>query len=177
MPDFEAIFGLTLPPLELVLRGSLVYFGLVLLFRFVLRRDLGELRVTDVLFIALVADAAQNGMSGEYRSVGDAVVLLATLGAWNVALDYAIYRWDSARRFFEPPAVELIRDGRLLRRNLRREWFTVEELVSQLREKGISDVTQVKLATLESDGELSVLEKGGARASQRKRESTRGTKR
>jgi uncharacterized membrane protein YcaP (DUF421 family) len=163
MPDFGEILRFTMNPFELVLRGTLIYLGLVALFRGFLRRDLGELGVADVLFIALLADAAQNGMSGEYRSLADAAVLLGTLCGWNLAIDYARFHWPLAQRIFEPPAVELIRDGRVLRRNLRREWISMEELTGKLREKGISDISEVKLAALEPSGELSVLERDGGR--------------
>lgn len=175
MPDVASILALTMNPLELVLRGTLIYFGLVLLFRFVLRRDLGELGVADVLFIALLADAAQNGLAGDYKSVGDAAVLLGTLGGWNAALNFATFRWRFARRLFEAPTVELVRDGRILRRNLKREWVTVEELMGKLREQGISDVSEVQVAVLEANGELSVLkEAGGAKSTDPRGNKTGG---
>lgn len=174
MLDFAELLRFTINPLELVLRGTLIYLGLVALFRLLLRRDLGELGVADVLFIALLADAAQNGMSGEYRSLGDAAVLLATLGGWNLAINYARFHWPLARRIFEPPTVELIRDGRILRRNMRREWVSMDELIGKLREKGISDVADVKLAVLEPSGELSVLENEGGRLPTDPREHAKG---
>ena len=161
MPDIAELFTLTVNPLELVIRGTLIYVGLVLLFRFALQRDLVGLGVADVLFIALLADAAQNGMAGDYRSVADAVVLLGTLAFWNAAMNYLTFRWRVARRLLEAPTLELVRDGRVLRRNLRREWITMDELMSQLRAKGIEDLSRVKLAVLEADGELSVLESEG----------------
>jgi uncharacterized membrane protein YcaP (DUF421 family) len=165
MPDFGELFSLTVDPLELVVRGTVVYVGLVLVFRFALQRDLVGLSVADVLFIALIADAAQNGMAGEYRSITDAIVLLGTLAFWNAAMNFCAFRWKAVRRLLEPPTLELVRDGRLIRRNLKREWISVEELMSQLRAKGIEDMAKVKLAILEADGELSVLEKGGDRRS------------
>jgi uncharacterized membrane protein YcaP (DUF421 family) len=164
MPDLAELFLVTVNPLELVLRGTLIYVGLVLLFRFALQRDLVGLGVADVLFIALLADAAQNGMAGDYRSLADAGVLLGTLAFWNAAMNFAIWRFPRVRRLLEAPTLELVRDGRILRRNLRREWITVEELMSQLRAKGVDDVTKVKLAVLEADGELSVLENEGGDA-------------
>jgi uncharacterized membrane protein YcaP (DUF421 family) len=162
MPDFEALFRFSVDPLELVVRGALVYIALVVLFRFALRRDLGQLGVADVLFIVLIADAAQNGMAGEYRSLADAAVLIGTLAACNVALDWAIYRWPAMQRLMEPPTVELVRNGRILRRNLRREWMTVDELMGKLREQGIADLADVKVALMEADGQLSVLKAGSA---------------
>jgi len=161
MTELRSLLEFSVPPLELVVRGAAVYFGLVLMFRFVLRRDLGQLGVGDVLFIVLVADAAQNGMAGEYRTLADAFVLLATLAACNLALDWAVFRFPFMQRVFEPPSVELIRDGRILRRNLRREWMTVDELMGKLRQEGIADVADVKVATLERDGQFSVLKDAG----------------
>ena len=56
-----------------------------------------------------------------------------------------------------PRALPLIKDGRLVRSNLRKEWITVEELQGKLRESGIDDVAQVRVAYLESSGELGVI--------------------
>lgn len=161
MSEIEALFRFSVDPLELVVRGSVVYLGLVLLFRFALRRDLGQLGVADMLFIVLIADASQNGMAGEYRTLADGAVLLGTLAFWNVALDWATFRWRWVQRLLEPPTVELVRDGKINRRNLRREWVTMDELMGKLRERGIADVAAVKLALLEADGELSVLKESG----------------
>lgn len=161
MSDLEALFRFSVSPLELVVRGTVMYLGLVLLFRFALRRDLGQLGVADMLIIVLIADAAQNGMAGEYRSIADAAVLLGTLAFWNVAIDWTTYRWRWAQVLLEAPTVELIRDGRILRRNLRREWVTVDELMGKLREQGVADVDEVKLAVLEADGQLSVVKSVG----------------
>jgi uncharacterized membrane protein YcaP (DUF421 family) len=161
MNELLSLLEFSVSPLELIVRGSVVYVGIVLLFRFVLRRDLGQLGVADVLFIVLIADAAQNGMAGEYRTLADACVLLGTLAACNLALDWAVYRFAWMQRVFEPPSVELIRDGRILRRNLKREWMTVDELMGKLRQEGIADVADVKVATLERDGKFSVLKDAG----------------
>ena len=60
-------------------------------------------------------------------------------------------------RFVHPPAVELVRNGRMLRENMRRELITVEELMSQLREQGIDALNRVKSARLEGDGQISVI--------------------
>ena len=73
------VFQFQVSPWELILRGTLIYWFLFLLFRFFLRRDAGSLGLADILVVVLVADAAQNGMSGEYKSVGEAMVLVGTI--------------------------------------------------------------------------------------------------
>ena len=81
------LFTLSMNPLELAIRGSLMYLGLVLVMRFILRRDIGSMSMPDVLFVVLVADASQNAMAGEYKTIADGVVLVGTLVGWNIALD------------------------------------------------------------------------------------------
>lgn len=144
-------------PWELVLRGTIVYVGLILVVRFVLRRDVGAMGTADLLFVVLVADAAQNAMAGEYRTIADGAVLLGTLVAWNVALDGLAYHWPPFARLIEAPARPLVKDGKILRQNLRKDWVTVDELTSKLRQQGIDDLALVRVATLEPDGELSVI--------------------
>lgn len=151
------LFQSVVQPAELFVRGSIIYLGLVLTFRFVLRRDLGSLGMPDVLFIVLVADAAQNAMAGEYRSITDGMVLVGTLVFWNLALDWLAYVSPRLRRYIELPALPLIKDGKWVRRNLKRQWITTDEVLSKLRERGIVDIKKISLATLEPDGELGVL--------------------
>lgn len=77
--DLADIFGTTLPWLVLFVRGSVMYWFLVLVFRLILRRDVGSMGITDFLFVVLLGDAAQNGMIGEATSATDAIVLISTL--------------------------------------------------------------------------------------------------
>jgi len=153
----EALFRLDMNPLELVVRGSAMYWFLFLLFRFVLRRDVGSIAIADVLLLVLIADAAQNAMAGGYQTISEGCLLVATIAAWNYALDWASYRWRAVRRWVEPPPLVLVRDGRLNRRNLRREMVTMEELHAKLREHGVESVQQAKVVRLESDGEITVI--------------------
>ncbi len=88
MTDLLEIFAREYPVWHMVVRGSVVYWFLLLVFRFVLRRDIGSMGVADLLFVVLVADASSNAMQGEYKSIGDGLVLLSTLIAWNFGLDW-----------------------------------------------------------------------------------------
>nr|WP_238344204.1 YetF domain-containing protein [Ramlibacter lithotrophicus] len=148
--------------MELVVRGTVMYWFLFLLFRFVLRRDVGSIGIADVLLLVLIADAAQNAMAGSYESITEGCLLVATIAGWNWLVDFATWRFASLRRVLEPQPLPLVRDGRLLRRNMRREFITVEELMSQLREHGLDSLEQVKAATMENDGQISVIRRDGA---------------
>jgi uncharacterized membrane protein YcaP (DUF421 family) len=155
--NWDSILAFNVSPWELVLRGTLMYWFLFLLFRWVVRRHVGSIALSDILLLVLVADAAQNGMSGDYRSVPEGAILVGTLVAWNMLMDGLSYRFDAFRRFAEPKPLPVIWHGRLLRKNMREEFVTEDELLGKLREKGIEDPTQVKEARIESDGEFSVI--------------------
>ena len=160
LPDWATLFGFSLHPLELVLRGSAIYWLLFLMFRFLLRRDAGSIGLADVLLLVLIADAAQNAMAGDYRSLGDGAVLVFTIAAWNWAIDWAGYRSPWLRRFLQPPPVLLARQGRLLQANMRREMITPEELMGALHRQGLKTLDQVDSARLESDGSITVVPRG-----------------
>lgn len=161
MPDLAALFDLSMNPLELVARGTLMYWFLFLLFRFVLRRDAGSIAIADVLLLVLIADASQNAMSGGYETVSDGVVLVLTIAGWNWMLDWMTFRFSWLRRVLEPKPLPLVKDGQPQRRNLRKEMITNEELMAALREQGVEQLEQVKLAMMESDGKISVVKKSG----------------
>ncbi|MGH8579389.1 MAG: hypothetical protein ACREVK_04415 [Gammaproteobacteria bacterium] len=83
---WEELFGFSVPILELMIRGTAIYWFLFLVFRLVLRREMGSIGITDLLFIIVIADAAQNAMAGEYKSITDGFILILTIAAWNVFL-------------------------------------------------------------------------------------------
>ena len=156
--DWHALFVPDTSLLELVIRASLMYLLILAGFR-TFRRDAGTLSVSDLIVVVLIADAAQNGMAGEYRSVTEGAIVVATIFAWNYGLDWLGYRSRAVHWLLNPPPLLLVRNGRIHHQNLRAQLITTEDLMEQLREQGIEDVSAVKEARLESDGNISVIRK------------------
>jgi uncharacterized membrane protein YcaP (DUF421 family) len=96
-------------------------------------------------------------MASEYHSITEGAVLIATIVFWNYALDWLGHRFPRVERLLHPPPLLLIKDGRLLRRNMRQELVTEEELMSHLRQQGIADLAQVQEAYMEGDGQISII--------------------
>jgi Predicted membrane protein len=94
---------------------------------------------------------------GDITSISDGVILVGTLVAWNLVLDWLAYYSPSFRRLIEAPALPLIKDGKWVRINLKKEWITTDEVEAKLREQGIDDLSKVRIAYLESSGELGVI--------------------
>lgn len=158
------LFSVHVPVLEIVLRGTLVYWLLFSIFRFVLRRDVGAVGIADILLLVIVADAAQNAMAGGYDTFSEGAILVCTIVGWNWLLDVLSWRFPLVRRFASPSRLLLVREGVMQRRNMRREYITREELEEKLREQGIATLSEVKVAYLEGDGQISVIQRDKAQA-------------
>jgi uncharacterized membrane protein YcaP (DUF421 family) len=155
------LFAIHVSVPELVLRGTLVYWLLFLIFRFILRRDVGAVGIADILLLVIVADAAQNAMSGGYDTFAEGAILVGTIVAWNWLLDVLSFHFAPVRRFATPARLVLVQRGVPQLRNLRREFITMQELREKLREQGIENLADVKAAHLEGDGQISVIRNSG----------------
>jgi uncharacterized membrane protein YcaP (DUF421 family) len=154
--DWHKLFVPSVSPLELMLRGSIMYLAILAAMR-IFRRQAGSLTTADLLVVVVVADAAQNGMASEYYSVTEGLVLVATIYLWNYLLDLAAFRWPRVHRLLNPPPLPLVTDGQVIRRNLRQEMLTLDDLMEQLREQGVERLGEVRSCCLEGDGHLSVI--------------------
>ena len=151
------LFAIHMPVREIILRGSAVYWFLFLIFRFVMRRDVGAVGIADILLLVIIADASQNAMAGEYKTIGEGMVLVTTIVGWNFLLDWLSYHSPAIDRFVKPRTAPLIRHGRTIQGTMAREFLTMDELKAKLREQGIERLAEVKSAWLEPDGAISVI--------------------
>jgi uncharacterized membrane protein YcaP (DUF421 family) len=141
---------------EVVIRGTIMYLGMFALLR-VFRRQAGSVGIADLLVIVVIADAAQNGMAGESKSITEALILISTIVLWDWFFDWLGFRspfWD---RILQPQPLLLIDDGKMIKKNLDQEFINEGELLGQLREQGIAEIGAVKKCYLESNGHFSVL--------------------
>ena len=157
LPDaWSEIFTLETPLLELLARGSALYFALLVLVRLMPRRTGGELANMDLVFVLLIAEAAAHAL-GDYTSVADGVVMIATLMAWNWSINALSFRVPAVERLVSAPPIEVVRSGKLLRRNMRKEYLTEEELMANLHKEGLDSFEQVKSACVEGDGSITII--------------------
>lgn len=159
--------------LEVFLRGTVMYLGMLLMLR-VFRRQSGTLGAADLLVIVVIADAAQNGMAGDSKSITEALLLISTIIMWDWLIDMLGYKSALFSRILEPQPLLLIENGVIKTKNLEKEMITEDELWSQLRENGIEDVDKVKKCYLESNGHFSVLTASKAPRQQKSNDSLSG---
>ena len=156
--QWDKLFVFTVSPFELIIRGSIVYLVIFVMMR-VLRREPGTVGIADLLMVVLIADASQNAMSSEYKSVLDGLVLIMTIVFWNYFIDWLTLRSRRVESFTYPDPMPLVRNGKMIIENMRKQFVTRKQLLSMLREHGVSELSKVKVANLEGSGNVSVIQK------------------
>ncbi|KXK00741.1 MAG: hypothetical protein UZ17_ACD001002084 [Acidobacteria bacterium OLB17] len=147
--------------LEIVIRGTIMYLGMYFILR-LFRRQSGAIGTADLLVLVVIADAAQNGMAGDSRSITEALILITTIVLWDVFFDWLGFKSTFARRLLEPSPLLIIENGKFVEANLRQEFLTEDDVMGTLREHGLENAASVKRCYLESSGHFSVvLENGG----------------
>ncbi|KAA3663597.1 MAG: DUF421 domain-containing protein [Chloroflexi bacterium] len=156
--DWQAVFVPSVPILETIVRGTVMYLVLFVILRITFKRiGSSSIGLGDVLMIALVAASAQNAMAREHVSVTDGILLVATIGFWSYTLDWLGHRVPRFQKFYYPPPLMLVKNGRLLPRNMRQELITEDELLTQMRRQGIEKIRRVREAYMEGDGSITFI--------------------
>ena len=145
---------------SIAVRGTVIYLVLFGVMRFLPRRTIGQTSASDLLIVVLIADAVQNGMSDNYRSVTEGVLLAAVIFGWALVIDWLDQRFPHWHLSSGRELV-LIENGRYVRRNMDRQLITEDELLSQLRQHGLDSPARVRKAFIEGDGHFTMLLEGG----------------
>ena len=156
--SLSKLFVPTVPLIEAFLRGTIVYLALFAMFRFLAQRgSVASASLTDFLVLVLVTTAVQNAVAADYTSITDGIILALIVVLWSYAIDWLSYRFRPMRRFAFPRSVKLIENGKFLRENMKRELIVEEQIYSMLRQQGMEDVSEVKEAQIEPNGQISVV--------------------
>ncbi|MDB4971424.1 MAG: hypothetical protein JWN44_7113 [Myxococcales bacterium] len=146
--------------LLLVLRSVAVYVFLMFALRLAGRRELGQMTTFDMVVVLVLANAVQNSINAGDNSLTSGLISATTLLVVNFAVGEATYRWRWFERLVQGRPCPLVRNGKIILRNMKRERVTLEELRSALRKQGIDGVSQCAQAVLESDGTLTAVRQG-----------------
>jgi len=157
------VFALATPLWEIALRATAVYFAVFLLLRLVPKRTTGKFSLADMLVLIVIGSMAKSGIVADSTSVGDIVLMIVLVILWDYVFNALEYNVPFFRFLLRDRQAALIRDGRLLHGNMRREMVTEDELLAVLRKKGVRDISTVRSAYLEADGDISLIQKRRSR--------------
>lgn len=167
--DFQALFIPQESLTELFLRGTSVYLFLFTLLTVIHKRHSGMLGTPDFLFVVLIAASSHYALTGGHISITASFVVVLTIIFWNFVFNVLSYKFTFVNTFFNPRPLLLVKDGKLLRHNMRREFILEEEILTALRKHGRTTIDEVQQAHLEADGEISFVLKRPQRKTVRKK--------
>ena len=141
----------------IVLSSVAVYLFIVLAIRLFGKTEIAQLSVADLVFIMLLSNAVQNAMVGSDTTLLGGLVAAASLFAVNALFKECLYRIPGFGRIMQGESLMLIYQGSVNDANMRRARLTTNELLEAIREHGVAKISDVDLAVLEVDGNISVL--------------------
>jgi len=151
------MFSLDVNGWSIVARTAIVYLALLVGLRLAGKRELGQMTPFDLVVILLVANAVQNAMVGSDTSVTGGLIAAGVLIVGNYGVAEARERLRWLRRAVEGTPTLLINGGKFVPEHLRREGLDEEEVLMAIREHGVADVKDVRMAVLETDGSISIV--------------------
>jgi uncharacterized membrane protein YcaP (DUF421 family) len=156
----EADMNILVPDIsiaEKLLRSVAVYTFLLVAFRLCGKRQLGQLSAFDLVVLLIISNVVQNAVIGNDNSLGGGLLGATTILLLNLLVAYVTFRFRRADRVIEHSPTVLVRHGRILRDNLRRERLGPRDLRAALRHHGVISIRDIRYAFLEEDGHVSVI--------------------
>ncbi len=148
--------SLSLSPLNLIIRGTVVFLSVIILLRISGKRQMAQMSATEFVAILLISNAVQNSMNGGDNSLLGGLILAAALIFLSWLISMFTFRSRRARLIFEGTPTLLVHRGKIVEKHMKEERITHNELKVLLRKQGIHHFADIQTAVLEPDGTLSV---------------------
>ena len=121
------------------------------------KRQLGEIQPTELVITILLSEIAAIPMQDNALPLGNSIVAVLLLVALEVINSVVVLKSSKCRSFLQGNSLVVIRDGVVDQKQLKRLRFTMDDLFDQLRQKDVFDISDVRYAIVETNGQLSVM--------------------
>ena len=153
-----------------VLRATAMFFILFLLIRLLGKRELGQMTPFELVVLVVLGDLIQQGVTHNDFSLTGATLAICTFAFWALILSWTTYLFPRAKDLLDGAPRVVVRDGEIVRENLRRDRLTRDEILSEMRLAGIGRMSDVAWAILEPQGKMSFIRKDDGDARQQDRD-------
>jgi uncharacterized membrane protein YcaP (DUF421 family) len=143
----------------ILLRTIVVFIIILTFFRFMGKKELGELSLLDIIVSLMIAELAVIAIEDPEVSMARGLAPIFLLILIQVILTTVSLKNQRFRDLIEGRPVMIIEKGKINQTNMRKQRYNLDDVLFQLREKGISDIRQVDFAILERSGNLSIFRK------------------
>jgi uncharacterized membrane protein YcaP (DUF421 family) len=141
------------------LRVVVVYLLIVLIFRLMGKREIGELGVIDLVVFIMIADIAVIAIERYNESFFKPILPMGILVLIQIIFSHLSLRSRNFRKLVDGEPSIIIKDGKILEKQMKKQRYNFDDLLMQLRENNIRYISDVEFAILEPTGKLSVIKK------------------
>ncbi len=141
------------------IRTLIIYFSLIITMRLMGKRQIGELEVTDLVTTLLISEIASLPITNQEIPVLFAIIPMISLLVLEIISSYILVHFPRLKKLVSASPTVVIQNGRLRQDSLRQLRLSLEELMSEIRQQGLTDLSMVECAILEKNGKLTVIPK------------------
>ena len=137
-------------------RTIVLYLIVIIVMRIMGKRQIGELQPYELVVAIMISELASVPMQNTGIPLLSGIIPILTLLAMQIIISIILFGNNRARRIISGTPVKVIEEGRIIEKNLKKEIFTLSDLLEALRIAGYSDLSEIREAILEKSGQLSV---------------------
>jgi uncharacterized membrane protein YcaP (DUF421 family) len=149
--------------MDIVVRATAIFFALYLLIRIMGKRELAQMSPFEMIVLVVLGDLVQQGVTQNDMSLVGAILAVSTICFWALAMSWITYLSSSVGSLLEGEPRVIVRDGEIIKENLRRDRLTPAEILSEMRMAGIGHLDDVAWAILEPRGKFSFIKRQNVR--------------
>lgn len=144
--------------IEIILKTTILYFFIMISYRIMGKKEVGQLSIIDLIVTLLIAELAAICIEDTEVSIFKSVVPIIVLVVIQITLSYISLKNITFRKSIDGNPTVIIKEGKIKFNEMSKLRYSLDDLITQLREQGIKSIEEVSYAVLENDGKLSVFQ-------------------
>ena len=141
---------------NIIFKTLVLYFYIAICYRIMGKKEVGQLGIIDLIVSILIAELAAMSIEEIDRSIFVSLIPIAILVILQIGLSYIALKSNKFRKFIDGNPQVIINKGKVDFKQMQKIRYSLDDLISQLREQGIKNINDVNYAILENNGKLSV---------------------
>ena len=142
--------------IKIIMRISFFYFFIILIYRVMGKREVGQLGIVDLIVSILIAELVAISVEDTGKSILASVIPIISLVILQIILSFASLKSNKIRSLLDGDPSFIIKNGKINYREMIKQKYNLDDLLTQLREKGERNIEDIEYAILENNGTLSV---------------------
>lgn len=143
----------------IIFKTILLYFFIIIVYRIMGKKEVGQLSIIDLIVSILIAELAAISIENYDSSILTSIIPILCLVVIEILFSYIGIKNSKIKKLIEGNPIVIIKNGKLNFEEMKKLRYSLDDLISQLREQGIKSIEEVNYAVLENNGKLSVFNK------------------